>query len=58
MIVYAVLFSVAAVIPIISDGRSPIPEIVVVCVFLYTVLVNGTPAAEPLAVVVVVADFF
>ena len=54
----AVLFAVAAVIPVISGGRAPLPDVVVVCVVLRVVVVNGTPAAESLAVTAVVTDVF
>ena len=50
------LFTVAAVIPVVSGGRAPLPDVHVVHVILCVVIVNGTPAAEPLAVLVVVTD--
>ena len=57
-VVDIVLFAVASAAPIVSNGRAPLPDIVVVRVVNCTVVVNGSQASEPLAVAVVVAEFF
>ena len=54
----AFLFAIAPVVPVVSGGRAPLPDVVVVCVVLRTAVVNGTPASDPLAVAFVVADVF
>ena len=58
VVINAVFFTVSAVVPVISGGRAPLPNIIVVCFVLRAVVVNGTPAAEPLSVAVIVADVF
>ena len=58
IVVEAVLFSIAPIIPVVSGGRAPLTKVFIFRVVLCAVAVNRMLAVEPLAVAVVAADVF